>query len=180
MPSLSCFCMRSFNGSVWARTWLSLWSPASLQFCSDMPCVCLISSSAALIFSSWLQATHISVAYRFGKSKYKHNTKIAAIACERRKISYSEVASHLLGSVTRPTLAWERQLGFRRQSSWCKFQILKFRTLVKWYGAFVEWMWQVDVKVLREKQFPTSLCLPQIPLDFPGIKRVSLRGGAGN
>jgi hypothetical protein len=124
---LSWFCMRrNCSSKVWARTLPSLWSPASLQFCSDMTCVCLISSSAALSFSSWLQATHTNVAYRHGKPKYKHKMKTVVIACEQWIIICSELASGLLKSVIRPTMACERKLGFRLQSSWSKFHILKW------------------------------------------------------
>ena len=149
---------RNCSSKVWARTWPSLWSPATPPFCTDMTFVLLISSSAALSFSSWLQATHTSVAYRLVKPKFKHDMKTVVIACEIWISYYSEVASSFFGSVVRPTMAWERQLGFHWQSSWIKFQIpkwlLKFRTSLKWYESFVEWNWQVDVKVLKEKEVP--------------------------
>jgi len=176
MQFLSWFCMR--------RNCSQEVSPAFPQFCSDMTCVCLIPSSAALSFSSWLQATHSSVAYRLRKPKHKHNTKIPPITCERWMISYSEVAYSLLKLVIRPILAWEKELGFRRQSSWSKFHILnwllKLRKAMKWHGSFVEWNWQADVKVLREEQVRISFFSPQILMEWPGTKHVSPRVIAGD
>jgi hypothetical protein len=57
----------------------SCWSAPSLKCCSDMTYVCLISSSAALSFSSWLQATHTNVAYRL---RYPPNTPAMTMAAK--------------------------------------------------------------------------------------------------
>jgi hypothetical protein len=46
-------------------------------------CVCLISSMAALSFSSWLQATHTNIAYRLGKPKNVNPMKMDAMTCVR-------------------------------------------------------------------------------------------------
>jgi hypothetical protein len=51
--------------------------------CSDVTCVCVISSMAALSFSSWLQATHTNIAYRLGKPKNVNPMKMDAAACGR-------------------------------------------------------------------------------------------------
>jgi len=51
------------------------------KYCTDVAYVCLMSNSANLIFSSWLQATHTSVAYRLWKPKYKFIMKIVAMTC---------------------------------------------------------------------------------------------------
>jgi hypothetical protein len=48
---------------------------------SDVSRVCLTSSSAALSFSSWLQATHSSVEYRLGKPKIRDDMKNVAMSC---------------------------------------------------------------------------------------------------
>jgi hypothetical protein len=92
------------------------------------------------------------------KPKFKHEMKTVVIACEWWIINYSEVDSSLFKSIIRRNLVWERQFGFPRQSSWIKFRIpkwlLKFRTALKWYGEFIEWNWNVDVKVPRVKQVP--------------------------
>jgi hypothetical protein len=66
----SCFCIW-WNTSSKMRVCLfeskcSVSSPASWSF---VICVCLISGRAAVSFSSWLQATHTSVAYRLGNRK---------------------------------------------------------------------------------------------------------------
>jgi hypothetical protein len=54
--------------------------------CSVIMCVCLISSSAALSFSSWLQATHTSVAYRLGKANIIIVPKKDAITWVRQRL----------------------------------------------------------------------------------------------
>jgi hypothetical protein len=46
-------------------------------------CVCLISSMAALSFSSWLQATHTNIAYRGGKPKNVNPMGMHAMTCGR-------------------------------------------------------------------------------------------------
>lgn len=57
-----------------------------LKVCSDMICACLISSSAALSFSIWLQATHTSVANRLGKPNTMLMPKNDATTCKWLKI----------------------------------------------------------------------------------------------
>jgi hypothetical protein len=69
-------CSELVFGPAASRTWAS-----PPQSCSDMPCVCLISSSASLSFSSWLPATHTSVAKRLWKPKNKLTTKQVAKTC---------------------------------------------------------------------------------------------------
>jgi hypothetical protein len=76
MQLFSCFCMWR-NSSLEARACpcASCWSVFVPQSCSAVTCVCLISSRATLSFSSWLQATNTSVAYRHGKPRNKYVAK---------------------------------------------------------------------------------------------------------
>jgi hypothetical protein len=85
MQMFSCFRI-SWNTSSEIWVCLSEYSCPS-ESCSVITCVCLTSSSAALTFSSWLQATHTSVAYRLGKANTKDIANKDAIACVRRKFT---------------------------------------------------------------------------------------------
>ena len=78
--SCSCKWQKSCEGVFFCPP-VSSWSVSLPQCCSDVTCVCLISSSARLSFSSWLQATHTSVTYRLGKPANRHPMKSAAMTC---------------------------------------------------------------------------------------------------
>jgi hypothetical protein len=85
MQRFSFFC-KSWNTS--SEIWVCLSEYSCLpQSCSFFTCVCLISSSAALSFSSWLQATHSSVAYRLGKANPVDKPKKPANTCVRKKFT---------------------------------------------------------------------------------------------
>ena len=84
-----CSCFRiCWNTSSERWVWLSesIYSVSSPECCLVVICVCLISSRAAVSFSSWLQATHTNVAYRLGKPKPMNSAKRNAMACVRQKI----------------------------------------------------------------------------------------------
>ena len=85
IESFSCFriCWNALS-EMWVCRCESLCWVSSPESCSVMTCVCLISSSDSLSFSSWLQATHTSVAYRLGKPIDMNVAKKDAMTCVRQ------------------------------------------------------------------------------------------------
>jgi len=96
MQMFSCFCI-SWN--TYSEIWVCLseysFAPVS---CSFITYVCLISKRASLSFSSWLQATHTSVAYRLGKPNPVDTPKKHVKTCVRQKFTlywFKEMLSSL-------------------------------------------------------------------------------------